>query len=410
MSSLELRLAWRSLGRNRRRTGLTIAATAFSLALVVCMIGLSHGSHEQMIEDGVKMASGHLSIMAPGHLEERTLEQPLPWNSDMSTMLESTPGLAGFTPRLESFALISQGDSTQGMLVRGTDPSREDDISSIKKRIVAGRFLTYEKEREIVLGQRGAETLGVSVGDEVLLYGIAYSLESAYDLFKVVGLIRFPDSMMERRLAFISLEDAQTFYVYPDKVTEVAILLEDSESVPDVQAALTQSLDQEGTRVHPWPDVVPGLDQYVTLDKAGMYLILILLVLVVGFGILNTVLMTVLERKRELGVLLALGLRPSQVFRIVYIESMLLATVGIAIGLIIAIPIVLYFQANPIPLEGSAAKALLDFNMEPVITWKLRASNPIGSSVVIFGVAILAALYPAIKASRGQPIDVVQTV
>jgi len=410
LSLLELRLAWRSLGRNPRRTGLTVAATAFSVILVVCMVGLSNGSHEKMIEDGVRMASGHLSLMAPEHLEERTLEQPLDWNPEINQTLASTSGIVGFTPRLDSFALVSQAEATQGMLIRGTDPASEDDVSEIKKRVVEGRFLSGRGNREIVLGQRGAETLAVTIGDEVLLYGIAYSLENAYELFTVVGLFRFPDSRLERSLAFVSLEDAQSFYVYPDKVTEVAILLEDSESALAVKSALDTGLSENDLRVHTWQEVVPELDQYVTLDKWGMYLILVMLVVVVGFGILNTVLMTVLERKREFGVLLALGLRPAQVFRIVYLESIFLASVGILIGLTIAIPIVLYFQAHPIPLEGSMAQALLEFNMEPVITWKLRASNPIGSSLTMMGVAILAALYPAIKASRGQPIDVVQNV
>ena len=402
-------MAWRSLGRNPRRTGLTVAATSFSIILVVCMMSLSHGNHEKMIEDGVRMSSGHLAAMAPEHLEERTLEQPLTWNTGISQTLASMPGVSGFTPRLDSFALVSQADSTQGMLIRGTDPAREDGVSEIKKRVVEGRFLSSAGEREIVLGQRGAETLDVAVGDEVLLYGVAYSLESAYELFTVVGLFRFPDSRLERGLGFISLEDAQSFYVYPDKVTEVAILLEDSESVPGVQAELRERFKGLDMRVHAWQEVVPELDQYVTLDKGGMYLILILLIVVVGFGILNTVLMTVMERKREFGVLLALGLRPGQVFRIVYLESLLLAAVGIVIGLAVATPIALYFQAHPIPLEGAMADALLEFNMDPVITWKLRASNLIGSSGVILAVASLAALYPALKASRGQPIDVVRT-
>lgn len=410
MSRVETRLAWRSLGRNRRRTGLTIAATAFSVLFVVTMVGMSNGSHEKMIEDGVRMASGHLTVMAPDHLQERTLEQPLDWNDDLRRALEATPGIAGFTPRLDSFALISQADATRGMLVRGTDPSREDQVSQIEKRLVEGRFLRPGQSREIVIGQRGAEALGVKLGDEVLLYGIAYSLESAYELFQVVGLIRFPDPNLERSLAFISLEDAQSFYVYPEKITEVAVLLDESDEAPAIQARLAERLRGQNVRVHAWQSVVPELEQYVILDKGGMYVILIMLVVVVGFGILNTILMAVLERKREFGVLLALGLKPAQIFRIVYLESFLLAAVGIVIGLAIALPIVLYFQANPIPISGDLGEAAGQFGVEPVIVWKLKASNPIGSSLVMLGVALLAAFYPAIKASRGQPIDVVQSV
>ncbi|MFP6639532.1 MAG: FtsX-like permease family protein, partial [Myxococcota bacterium] len=287
---------------------------------------------------------------------------------------------------------------------------REDQVSEIEKRVVEGRFLRTGQVREILIGRRAADSLDVEVGDEVLLYGIAYSLESAYELFRVVGLIHFPDPNLERSLAFISLEDAQSFYVYPEHITEVAVLLGESDDVPLARAALLENLHGQNVRVHPWQSVVPELEQYVLLDKGGMYVILVLLVVVVGFGILNTILMAVLERKREFGILLALGLKPGQVFRIVYLESLLLAAVGIAIGLAVALPIVLYFQANPIPLSGEIAEAAGQFGVEPVIVWKLKTSNPIGSSLVMLGVALLAAFYPAVKASRGQPIDVVQNV
>ncbi|MAI78775.1 MAG: hypothetical protein CL917_07540 [Deltaproteobacteria bacterium] len=408
MNSLEFRLAWRSLGRNPRRTGLTLAATSFAMMLVVNMTGLSNGSHEEMVENGVRMASGHLSLMAPDHLEERTLEQPLAWTQSLRTHLESVPDIKGFAPRMDAFALVSHEESAQGMLIRGSDPTRENTVSEIEDRLTTGRFLRQGESREIVLGQKGAQTLGVELGDQVLLYGMAYSLESAYELFTVVGLVRFPDAELERTLAFISLEDAQAFFVYADRVTEVAILAEDSYQVEDLQNRLTQTLSNGDLRVHTWQEVVPELDQIIAIDKGGMYLILLLLTVVVGFGILNTILMAVLERKREFGILLALGLKPSKIFKVVYLESLLLAGVGIVIGLAISIPMVLYLQAHPIPITGNAAEGISQLNIEVSITSKFRASNPIRSTLIMMGVAVVAAFYPALKASRGQPIDVVQ--
>ena len=126
--------------------------------------------------------------------------------------------------------------------------------------------------------------------------------------------------------------------------------------------------------------------------------------------ILNTLLMAVLERKRELGVVLALGLRPRRIFRIVYLESLVLALVGLVIGLAIALPLILYFQANPIPLTGEAAGAMELFGIEPQMTWKLKPLNPLGSIATILIVAVLAALYPAIKASRGRPVDALRSL
>ena len=148
------------------------------------------------------------------------------------------------------------------------------------------------------------------------------------------------------------------------------------------------------------------------LDKAGMYLMLAILVIVVAFGIFNTILMAVLERKKEFGVVLALGLRPRAIFRTVYLESILLAGVGLVIGLAIAIPGVLYVQANPIPL-GDSEEMTAAFEMigaEPFITAVLEAQNPLYSALAILTVALIAAFYPALRASRGRPVDVLRSL
>jgi ABC-type lipoprotein release transport system permease subunit len=254
-----------------------------------------------------------------------------------------------------------------------------------------------------VLGRRLARNLDAEIGDEVLLYSAAYSMETAYELFTIVGVVNLMEPSLDRSTALISLADAQDFFVYGDRVSEVAILAADADAAGPVAARLLPALaGQTGTpTLHPWNELMPELEQFVILDDAGMYLLLVVLVVVVAFGILNTLLMSVLERSRELGVVLALGLRP----------SVMIAGVGLLIGLALAIPLVLYFEAHPIPLTGEAAAGAMDmFGMEPVITWKLKPRNPIGSVVTILGVAALAALYPAFKASRSRPVDALRSL
>ena len=409
---LELRLAWRNVWRNPRRTSLTVAATVFAVVLLVFSVAMAAGVHEKMIEDGVRVASGHVTVTGPEYLEKRGLDQFVHLDAKLAAALSDAPGVEGWAPRVVSFGLLSKDSATHGAAVLGLDPDREPDVTTLPDRVQEGRFLTGERPREIVLGSRLARNLQAVIGDSLLLYSVAYSLETAYDLFEVVGILRLPDARSDRSTAAISLTDAQEFFVYGDRVSEIAVLAADADAAPAIQAELVRALRTHAdAEVHLWSAVMPELEQFILLDDAGMYVMLVILVMVVAFGILNTIQMAVLERRREFGVLLALGLRPLAVFRIVYLESLMLACIGLGVGLAIGIPLALWFQAHPVPLTGEEMQAAFDlFGAEPVMTWKLKPWNPLGSMITILGVAIVAAFYPALRASRGRPVDVLRSL
>ena len=425
-AGLEIRLAWRNVWRNPRRTGLTIAATVFAVFLTVFFVGMADGTHGKLIEDSVRIQSGHVTLAAEGYLEERTLDHALELDPALVAALDTTPGIAGWTPRITSFALVSKDDASHGVAVVGVDPALEGRVSTLPDRVVEGRFLSSERAREVLLGRRLARALGVEIGDEVLLYGIAYSLENAYELFEVSGLIGLPEPSLERRLALIRLEDASEFYVTGDRVSEIAVLASESGHSEGLRADLLRAIADHAAsgapaettgqgpddplRVYTWREVLPELDQYIVLDRAGMILMLIILVVVVGFGILNTILMAVLERARELGVLLALGLAPAAVFRVVYLESIFLAALGLGLGLSISIPVVAWLERHPIPLAGDWEAIIELIGAEPVMVFALEPSNPVNSSLTILFVALIAALYPAVKAARGRPVDALRSL
>ncbi len=414
--ALEGRLAWRNVWRNPRRTALSIAATSFAVALVMLSVSMATGSHEKMIEDAVRLASGHVAVSGKGYRDGMTLEYFLPWDGRLAEAVDDAEGVRGWAPRITSFALISLGEASQGGLVVGVDPPREAGVTSYASKVASGRFLADRPpsgRREIVLGRKLAERLQAGLGDEVLLYGVAYSLETAYELFEVVGTVALPDPRLERNLALIHIGEASAFYVYDERITEVAILADDAEAARALAAELESTLPpglREGVEVETYEEMLPELVQLILIDDAGMYIMLAILIVVVGFGILNTILMAILERTRELGVVLALGLRPGAIFRMVYLESLLLAGCGLLLGLALALPPLGYLDRMEFPLGGELAKTTELFGMEPVLTFRLRASNPIGSSITIMIVAALAALYPAIKASRSRPVDALRSV
>jgi ABC-type lipoprotein release transport system permease subunit len=407
---LELRLAWRNVWRNPRRTGLTVAATVFAVVLVVFFVAMAAGLHEKMIEDAVRIQSGHVALAGEGYFDNRTLEQFVELDGALRAELDATPGVRGWAPRVIGFALLSKETDARGVAVFGVDPEREPSVTSLKEKLKRGEFVSAERPNGIVLAERLARNLGAELGDELLLYSEAYTLESAFDIFTVVGIMKLPDVSLDRSLALISLADAQAFFVYGQRVSEVAILAREASVAPVVAAAVRAATRGAAVEVRTWDRLMPELVQFIFIDDAGMYIMLVILVVVVAFGILNTILMSVLERTRELGVLLALGLRPAAVFRLVYAESLLLASLGLALGLGIAIPLVLWFQGHPVELGAEMAQAGELFGMEPLMTWKLKPLNPIGSTLTILGVAVVAAFYPAVKASRGRPVDALRSL
>jgi ABC-type lipoprotein release transport system permease subunit len=407
-----LRLAWRNIGRNKRRTGLTVAAAVFAVVLVVHMISLTTGVHEGMIETNVRMHAGHLQVTGAGYLEDRTLERFARWTPELARAIDGAPGVAAAAPRVNGFALLSNGPASQGVALLGVDPQREGTVSVWPARVIRGEFLG-DAEREVVLGERVAEALRVDVGGELLVFTVAYTLENAYEIFTVRGILRAPDPSLDRSLALISLADAQSLLAYDERVSEVALLARDAARLDETRAAVASavaSASPEALDVNPWQRVMPELEQMLVIDDAQNYSMLGILVLVVAFGLLNTILMSVLERQRELGVMLALGLPPRALFRLVYVESLLLSGVGLAIGLALAIPAAAIMQRNPIPLSGDVAELTAQFGVEPVITWKLEAWNPIAATALMIGIAMLSALYPAAKAASARPVDALRSL
>jgi putative ABC transport system permease protein len=409
---LILRLAWRNVGRNKRRTALTVGAAVFAVVLVVHMIALTTGVHQRMIEDNVRMHAGHLQLTGAGYLDDRTLERFVSWTPELAAAVDATPGIAAAAPRVNGFALLSNGPASQGVLLLGVDPLREGGVSTWPERLARGAWLGGA-DREILLGARLAEALGVDVGGEVLVYTVAYTLENAYEIFSVRGVIRAPDPALERSLALISLADAQALIAYQGRVSEVALRIRDAGELDETRAALAAAIAphaREALDVNPWPLVLPELAQMLVIDDAQNYSMLAILVVVVAFGFLNTVLMSVLERQRELGVMLALGLPPNALFRLVYVESLLLAGIGLGVGLAIALPAAAIMVHHPIPLGGDVREMSEMFGVTPVVTWVLSPWNPVITAALMIGIALLAALYPAAKAASARPVDALRSL
>ena len=402
-----LRIAWRNLFRNRRRTALTVAAAAFATLLCLANLAVSAGSQKRWIANAVELYPGHFQVSQRGYRDSRALEDALVLGEEQRKGLDALPDAAGWAPRLEAFGLVSaDADEAagRGVQVFGVDVAREQTLSRLLRSIQAGA--APRGARELVLGDVLAHNLGVAVGGTVILVSADAFGSQAADRFRVSGLLHAGSEDLDGYAAIASLPDLQDFLQADGSVSHVAVFARDTSALPRIDARLRALFPASQYEVLGWPELVPDLVQFIRMGDVGDWFQNALLLIVVAFGLLNTVLMSVFERVREFGVMRALGMRPRAVFELVVLESLLLSLCGIALGFGIGIPLVLSLENHPFRITGpEVSSTFAVFGLEPVIQLGFASSELIYLPLVLLGVGALAALIPALRASRGRPVD-----
>jgi len=401
-----LRIAWRNLGRNRRRTALTVAAAAFATLLCLANLAISAGSQKRWIANAVGLYPGHFQVSLRGYRDSRSLDDALALTPEQTAALDALPG-AGWAPRLEAFGLISADSehaTGRGVGLFGLDVAREAGLSRLLRSVRVGA--PPASPREIALGDLLAKNLGVAVGDSVIVVSADAFGSQAADRFRVTGTFHVGSDELDGYGAIAGLADLQEFLQAGAGLAHVAVFARDTKYLPDLGARLNAAFPADRYEVLGWPELVPDLVQFIRMGDVGDWFQNGLLLIVVVFGLLNTVLMSVFERVREFGVLRALGLRPRAVFGLVVLESLLLSLVGIAAGFAIGIPIVMYLENHPIFIVRPDMRQSFEvFGIEPVLQFGFARSELVALPLVLLAIGVLAALIPAARAARGRPVD-----
>ena len=409
-----LKLAWRNLGRNRRRTGLTVVTVALGLALLLVTLGLGDGSHLQMIDNAVRMGSGHVLIQRQGYqahggvqraLGEGTRSQVRAW-IEQSTRDAPVPNLV---ERVFASGLASSADGSTGVRIIGTQPGPESQASKFDEKLVDGEFLHPGAEDQAVVGAGVARKLRVGMGSKfVVLAQASGSSELQSRLFRVRGILQTGLDDLDQRLVIIPLEVAQKLLLLPGQVHQVAVFLEEVEAA-GVLAQRGRNALPDSAEVLDWAEAMPELTEFIRMDDAGNYVFNGIFLLLIAFVVLNTLLMSALERSREYALLDALGLSPAGRFFMMFTEAVLLALLSTAAGLALGYGAHLYLESAGLPLEAfyegegelSAAGAVMD----PVLYSRLSAERVFVSGAVIVFLTLVLALAPAWRAGRRVSIQ-----
>ena len=411
--SIDVKMAWRNIWRNPRRSILTISAIAFASILLVFMLSWQFGSYDTMINSAVKIHTGHLQVQAKGYKDKKNIRLVVPNPAAVGGILDKTPGVGAYTFRANAFSLASSKERTYGIIVVGIDPVREAEVSTLRKLIRRGNYLSEGDSDQALVGELLARNLQVSLGDELVVLGQGRDGTIAATVVKVKGIYSSGQDEFDRSSIHIPLKSFQDVYVMGGAVHEVVALCKTLEDVPAIKKTVAAGIQRMDTRHHlvalDWMELMPGLIQGIQMDLVSGLIFYFILIVVVAFSILNTFLMCIFERTREFGVLMAIGTTPRRLTKLLLIESTTMTVVGIVIGIIAGSLITWYFQVHGIVISGTS-ELLSQYGMpERMFPQLSLLSVSIGPGAVLV-ITLLTALYPALKVRRLRAVEAMTAV
>ncbi len=403
---LLLKLAWRNVFRQRRRSLLTGLTMAGGFALLSISVGISDGTYDTAIQAFTSSATGHVQIHGRGYLEKPTLFNTFDDVDEVGRRLAAVPGVRGWSPRVYSGALAFIGKKTAVAQVIGVDPVREAKTTRIAERLGQGRFLSPGAAKEVMIGPGLADLLKAKVGDDLVLIAQGADGSVANDLFRIVAVLKGGSMLAGDSACYVPLAAAQEFLTLPGRVHEVAVVLKDFSRARLAAREIAAALNDPGLEVDPWQVVEQEFYKAMVADREGMWIMLLIIVIIVAIGVLNTVLMSVLERTREYGVMRALGTRPGRMFALILLETGFLALLSCAAGAVVGWIVNLYLSRYGIQYPGGMdmGGVVLD-----TLYGSLKVFGFILAGMTTFGTAVLVAAIPALRVIRLRPVDAIRT-
>ncbi len=344
-------LAWRNIWRQPVRSILSLIGLAFSSLLLVFMLSFQFGVYDTMKVGALGLLDGFGQFQPEGYNDDPDISRLLPnWQA-----LVSAAGIDGIdtaTPRASSFAILANGDTSFGAAVLGVNPETEPMVSTLASTITQGRYLVKEDDAAIVMGEGLARNLGLEPGDKVTMLGTGYDGAVAADVLELVGIFSTGIPALDRQITEMPLARFQDTYNLGDNVNIVALRGADFNAVLQAAPALAGIAKAEGAVYLRWDELQPEVRQLITLDLSTAMLMYGVMVIVVVFILLNTLYMSVLERTREFGGLLAIGMRPVQIGTMVWLELIFLSLLGAGIGVALGAGITLWVEQVGIQFPG----------------------------------------------------------
>jgi ABC-type lipoprotein release transport system permease subunit len=400
-------IAWRNIWRNRLRSGVVILAVALGLFGTLFMIALSNGMVEQKIADSVNNEISHIQIHNPQFMQDQSLKFPIEGGDSLVKAIAQDSRVKGVTSRIKTMAMASTAVTGAGVMINGIEPEAEMRVTGIHSMLLEGNY--FEKVSStpsILISKKLAGKLKAKTGSKIVITIQNMEGDLVYGLFRVAGLYKTSNAMFDEPNVFVRKSDLAALTGFaPAGATEIAVLLQrtdDTDSMVPVLQALAP-----GESVLPWNILEPTLRMLSSMMDQMSYFLLIIILAAMAFGIVNTMLMSILERTRELGMLMAVGMNHRRVFLMIMLETIFLALVGCLAGVALSLGTITITSRTGINF-AAWAEGLESLGYSALVYPKLYASLYVGLAILVIVTAIISSLYPARKALSLKPAEAVR--
>jgi len=412
-----IQLSWRNLWRHGKRTVITLLSIAAGFALAVFSIGLQDGGHNSMVRNAINMGEGHITIQPKTYLASPANYIFIKDGTGLLADINKLQLNANTAPRISLRVLASTASNAVGVALEGLNPVKDQRRQTLAPKIIKGEWLKPGDSRGLLIGTGMARKLKTKIGSKIVIMSGKEDGNTEAQLGRVRGIFKSGVLELDSYLVISDLSFTRKFLMSEGgdenhgPLTRIAVFVEDTDDIADIKKSLASVIQSKDIAILDWQQMLPQLVQYIVIDDAFSYVMLMLILIVILFGIVNTVLMSVLERTREFGLLRALGLSKNYLLILVFFESLLLSLMALFVGWLLGGSVHAYFASTGIDFsewleEGTQIAGTV---MDPVIIPELSLERILQLSGIVFFVTLASGIYPAIKAARITPVQALRT-